>query len=192
MEFYGKAHGADVKRVWNLIVFTIAILYFLMDAIFATVAIPLSRWIAAHWVFERIHRWVLSLGPYPTLALFALPLIILEPVKPVAAYLVGTGHFVPGFAVLAIGEILKLILVERLFSVSRDKLLSIPAFAWAYRKYSAVKERLTSLEAWQLVLRWSRIARYAVHRYAPEQPDSLRSHDAYLPLTTTVARRQRN
>jgi hypothetical protein len=37
-----------VKRLSNIIVFVIAVLYFLMDAMFATVAIPLARWIAAH------------------------------------------------------------------------------------------------------------------------------------------------
>jgi hypothetical protein len=181
-----------VKRLWNFIVFAIAVLYFLLDAIFATIAIPLSKWIAAHWVFERIHRWVLSLRPYPTLLLFILPLVILEPVKPVAAYLAATGHAVLGLTVLAIGEILKLILVERLFSISRNKLLSIPAFAWAYGKYSAAKAWFTSLEAWQLVLRWSRIARYAVHRYASELRDSPRSRHDYPTLTTATARRQRN
>jgi hypothetical protein len=36
---------------------------------------------------------------------------------------------------LIVGEILKLVLVERLF-VGRDKLMSIPAFAWIYWKYS--------------------------------------------------------
>jgi hypothetical protein len=181
-----------VKKVWNFIVFAIAILYFVMDAIFATIAIPLSKWIATHWVFERIHRWVLSLRPYPTLLLFILPLVILEPVKPAAAYLAATGHAILGLTILAIGEILKLIMVERLFSVSHNKLLSIPAFAWAYGKYSAAKTWFTSLEAWQLVLRWSRIARYAVHRYASQLRYSPKSRDAYLPLTPAVARRQRN
>jgi hypothetical protein len=43
-------------------------------------------------------------------------------------------------------------------------LLSIPAFAWAYGKYSCVKNWLLSLEASQLALRWSRIARCAAKR----------------------------
>jgi hypothetical protein len=41
---------------------------------------------------------------------------------------------------LVVGEILKLVLVERLFSVSRHKLMSIPAFAWIYWKYSAAND----------------------------------------------------
>ena len=168
-----------MKRVWNLIVFTIAIIYFLMDAVFATVAIPLSRWMAARWCFERIHRWITSLRPYPTLALFVIPLVILEPAKPFAAYLIATGHVVPGFAVLAIAEILKLVIIERLFSVSRDKLLSIPAFAWGYGKYAAAKAWLTSLPAWQVAMRWRRDARVAAARLALEARGSSKRRQTY-------------
>jgi hypothetical protein len=71
------------KALTNLIVIAIAIPYFLLDAMFAAVAIPLSRWIAGHWAFARVHRWILSLRPYPTLLLFTVPVIVLEPVKPV-------------------------------------------------------------------------------------------------------------
>jgi hypothetical protein len=105
-------------------------------------------------------------SPYPTLALFALPLIILEPVKPIAAYLVGTGHIATGLITLGIGEILKLVLVERLFTVSRNKLMSIPAFAWAYTKYRVAMDAVTSTEAWQLVRRWNLVAKYLIRSHA--------------------------
>ena len=192
-----KPQGADVKRVWKLIVFAIAILYFLLDAIFATVALPLSRWIGAHRAFAGIRRWILSLRPYPTLALFVVPLIILEPAKPAAAYLVGTGHALLGLVILAVAEILKLVLIERLFSISRDKLLSIPAFAWGYGKYSVAKGWLTSLDAWQLAMRWSCVARNIVRRLATQLRDSPRNSEAYkrcqacLPITAMTARRER-
>jgi hypothetical protein len=102
------------------------------------------------------------------LALFAVPLIVLEPVKPVAAYFAGTGHIAMGMTVLVIGEILKLVLVERLFSVSREKLISIPAFAWTYGRYSQAKEWLESFEAWQTARRWRGLARRAVRSYVQE------------------------
>ena len=180
-----------MKRIGNVIVFTIAILYFLLDAVFATVAVPLSRWIGAHWAFARIHRWVLSLRPYPTLLLFVVPLIVLEPAKPAAAYLVATGHALPGLVVLAIAEILKLVLIERLFSVSRDKLMSIPAFAWAYRRYSAVRDWFTALETWQLAMRWSRAARDAARRVASERRGSSARRQLYLPIPAATSERQR-
>ena len=197
------------KRLSNMFVLAIAIPYFLMDAIFAAVAIPLSRWIAAHSAFARIHRWILSLRPYPTLLLFIVPVIVLEPAKPLAAYLVATHHAALGLSVLVVAEILKLVLIERLFSVSRDKLMSIPAFAWAYGKYAWVKNWLISLEASQPALRWSRIVRDTAQRLMLEarraagrdkrngrgnlQGNSRgkRQQNVWLPVRATAARQPR-
>jgi hypothetical protein len=185
------------KALTNLLVLAIAIPYFLLDAMFATAAIPLSRWIAGHWAFARMHRWILSLPPYPTLLLLTVPVIVLEPVKPVGVYLIGTGHATLGLSALAIAEILKLVLIERLFSVSRDKLLTIPAFAWAYGKYSAVKSWLMSFETWQLALRWSRTARAAAQRYRLETRGAsgdgrdARDRSDWLPIRATARQTHR-
>jgi hypothetical protein len=153
-----------VNRIIKPFVVVLAAIWFLADAIFSTIAHPLARWLGEHWMLFRLRAWIRSLRPYPSLALFAVPLIILEPVKPVAAYLAATSHMRLGLVVLVVGEILKLVLVERLFSLNRDKLLSIPAFAWAYGKYRVVMDRLESMEAWQIVRRWSRVARLSIRR----------------------------
>ena len=151
-----------MSRIIKPFVVVLAAIWFLADAIFSTIAHPLARWLGEHWVLFRLRAWIRSLRPYSALALFAVPLIILEPVKPVAAYLAATDHVRWGLIVLVVGEILKLVLVERLFSLNRDKLLSIPAFAWAYGKYRLVMDRLESMEAWRMVRRWSRIARLSI------------------------------
>src|SRR6201992_895136 len=152
-----QSSGNDVKYCWkrltSLAVLAIALPYFLLDAVFATIAIPLSKWIAGLGAFARIHHWVLSLKPYPTLLLFVVPLVVLEPAKPAAAYLCATHHTALRLSVLVTAELIKLVLLERLFTVSRAKLMSIPAFAWVYGKYAAMKDCLTSLEAWQAGLR---------------------------------------
>jgi len=54
--------------------------YFVVDGVFSHVTRPLTVWIAEKKIFER----VISLRPYPPLALFAVPVIILEPAKPLA------------------------------------------------------------------------------------------------------------
>jgi hypothetical protein len=151
-----------MSRIVKPFVVIVAAVWFLADAIFSTIAHPLALWLGEHWILFRLRAWIRSLRPYPALALFAVPLIILEPVKPVAAYLTATGHVGAGVIVLVVGEILKLVLVERLFSLNRDKLLSIPAFAWAYGKYRLVMDRLESMEAWRTVRRWSRLARFSI------------------------------
>ena len=101
------------------------------------VARPISRWIGRHLQFKRLRGWIRSLSPYCSLALFSVPVIILEPVKPVAAYLAATGQVVSGAVTFIVGELLKLVLVERLFHLTRDKLMRIPAFAWVYGKFAA-------------------------------------------------------
>src|SRR4051812_45542389 len=100
-----------VNRIIKPFVIVLAGLYFLADAIFATIAHPLARWIGEQRIFARLRTWIRSLRPYPSLALFAVPLIILEPVKPVAAYLAATSQVRLALMVLIVGEILKLVLV---------------------------------------------------------------------------------
>jgi hypothetical protein len=115
------------------------------------IAKPISNWLARHMVLRRLRVWIRSLRPYPSLALFSIPVILLEPVKPVAAYLAATGQMVSSVVTLILGELLKLVLIERLFSLTRDKLMKIPAFAWCYNKFSDAKAWLKSTEAWQAI-----------------------------------------
>ena len=143
-----------MKRILKSAVFVLATVYFIVDAVFLTIATPLARLMARQRVFVRFRKWIGSLRPYPSLALFAVPIIILEPVKPVAAYLIGTGQIAAGVSVLTIGEILKLIIVERLFKLCRRKLLKIPLFAWGYGHWRQGIDWLVSMKAWQAARRW--------------------------------------
>jgi hypothetical protein len=161
-----------LNRIFKPFVFLIAAIYFLVDAVFLTVAGPVARRLADLPVFDSLRAWIVSLRPYPTLALFMGPVLILEPVKPVAAYLTATSHIMAGLTLLLIGEILKLVLIERLFCISRDKLMSITAFAWCYDKLLQAREWLESLKAWQLTRRLSLVARRAVRGYILEMQAS--------------------
>jgi hypothetical protein len=76
-----------VKRMLKPVTYVLAALYFLVDAAFMAIAKPISDWLARHVVLRRLRAWIKSLRPYPSLALFSVPVIMLEPVKPVAAYL---------------------------------------------------------------------------------------------------------
>jgi hypothetical protein len=73
-----------VKRILKPVTYVLATLYFLADAAFMAIAKPLSDWLAKHVVLRRLGAWIRSLRPYPSLALFSIPVIMLEPVKPVA------------------------------------------------------------------------------------------------------------
>src|SRR3989440_12914274 len=139
----------SMVRVWNTPIFAFATVYFIIDGVFSYVTRPITVWLSKRKFLERVRRWVTSLGPYPSLALFAVPVIILEPAKPLAGYLIGTGHFFAGAVTFIATEVLKLTLVERLFQLNRDKLLSIPAFAWGYQYWRHMMDVIESLEVWR-------------------------------------------
>jgi hypothetical protein len=161
-----------MNRMFKPFVFLAAAIYFLVDAVFFTIARPVARGLARLWIFDSLRAWIVSLRPYPTLALFVVPVIILEPAKPLAAYLTATDHVISGLTVLVVGEILKLVLIERLFSVSRDKLMSIRAFAWCYDKLRQAHDWIESLEAWRLMRRLSLIAKRSVRSHVIEMKTS--------------------
>src|SRR5437588_7759798 len=102
-----------VKRILKPVTYALAALYFLADAAFMAIAKPISDWLARHVVLRRLRAWIRSLRPYPSLALFSIPVIMLEPIKPVAAYLAATGQMVGSVVILIVGELLKLVLIER-------------------------------------------------------------------------------
>src|SRR6185369_16431074 len=101
----------------------------------------------------RLHAWVEGLNRYVALSLVLVPLAILEPIKPVGFYLTAKGHLVSGGSVIAIGELVKITLVEQVIEITKPKLLSFRWFAWVYRHWEAVLDRLRSVKVWQAMKR---------------------------------------
>jgi hypothetical protein len=155
----GVAEKTPVNRVLKPLTFVLAAVYFLVDAVFIPVARRVSDWMSRHLVLRKLRAWIRSLRPYPSLALFSVPVIILEPIKPVAAYLAATGQVLISIVTLITGELLKLVLVERLFSLTRDKLMKIPAFAWGYAKFRHAKAWIEATDAWRTMRSLSQAAR---------------------------------
>ena len=126
-------HWSAVRRVLRIaltpVALALAILYFLIDGVvLAIIRVP-AAWVARQPAVARFMARIARLGPYPTLALLLVPVIILEPLKPLALYLIAKRYVIVGSVVLVVTELLKIVTVERLFNLSRAKLMSIPAFA---------------------------------------------------------------
>src|SRR3984893_16468215 len=171
-----------MARIWNTPVFILGTMYFIVDGVFSYVTRPITAWIAKKKFFERARRWIVSLRPYPALALFAVPVLILEPAKPLAGYFLGTGHFFAGAVTFITAEVLKLTLVDRLFQLNRAKLLSIPAFAWGYGYWRRMMDVVESLEVWKasrrLVHKTGQIlrTRWFQFKHAHAEPRTYGSH----------------
>jgi hypothetical protein len=131
------------------VLFIFAAVYIAVDELFLFITQPISVWLARQDWLRRVRRWIASLRPYQAAALFAVPFIALEPVKPGAVYLAATGHFALGATLFVGGELLKMLLIERLFDLTRDKLMSIPAFAWCYIRIRMVADWLQASALFQ-------------------------------------------
>lgn len=140
-----------MRRIGQAATYVLVVIYFLVDAIFVCLTRPISRWLGRHFEMPRLRAWIRSLPPYPSLALFSVPVILLEPIKPLAAYMAATGQMIEAALTFVGGEVLKLVLVERLFCLTQEKLMRIPAFAWVYGHYARIKAWLTATEIWQRI-----------------------------------------
>ncbi len=163
-----------LKGIFKPLVVVVAALYFVIDGLILAALKPLLKRILHLKLFRSIERRIESLGPYSTLAVFLIPLILLEPVKPVSAYLIASGHFVSGVVALVLGEVLKILIVERVFHIGRPKLMTIKAFAWTYDVVVGWLTWLQALLPWQVVrrrfrdmVRWMR----KLHRDARAQEE---------------------
>jgi hypothetical protein len=167
-----------VGEALKLVLFVVAAIYIAVDELFSLTTRPIAAWLARQDLARQLRRWITALPPYPALALFAVPLIVLEPVKPVAAYLAATGHFTTGAALFVSGELLKLVLVERLFLLNKRKLLSIAAFAWCYAHISELREWLKATAVFRsmrrLVGRAGSFVRDLVDRWTADDADEPR------------------
>ena len=143
----------------------IAIIYLIVDALFLTAVRPLSRW-ASRWpVVARLRNWVTTQNRYVALALVLLPLALLEPLKPLSIYVMAQGRLTTGAVMLVAGEIIKIVLVERLFQIAKPKLLTFPWFARGHQAWERWTAYLMALPMTQAVLRRYRRIRSRVVRW---------------------------
>jgi hypothetical protein len=122
-------------------------------------------------VRRMLHRFLNRLGPYQSLLILAVPLAIVEPLKLVALFVVGGGHFIAGVLVMICAYAASLFITERLFVVLKPKLLTLPWFAFGWRWFVTARDKLFS---W-LRRTWTRVRRngHRVPRGTPKPISAL-------------------
>lgn len=125
-----------IGRLLRPVVTLAALVYFLIDALVYWIVRPFACWVGALPVFAGFARWLSGLAPYPALLVVLLPLVLLEPAKWAGAWLLASGQTTTGLVVLTVAELLKITLVERLFHLTRDRLMTIGWVAWILNRVS--------------------------------------------------------
>lgn len=107
----------------------VILVYFLFEDLFLAWLRPLFRLLGRLAPFAALGRALKRLPPAAALVVIAVPFILIEPVKVFSVFWIGIGHVVSGAILLVLSYVVSLFVVERLFHVMRDQLLSIGWFA---------------------------------------------------------------
>jgi hypothetical protein len=101
------------------------------------------------WIEERIRR----LPPYAALASYAVPALLLVPVKLAALFLIAHHHAMLGLCVIIAAKVAGTAVLARLFALTQPTLMRLGWFARWYPRWKAWKDRVMdevrSSPAWQ-------------------------------------------
>ena len=93
---------------------------------------------ATAWIRRRIQQ----LGPYQSLVLLMVPVGLAEPLKVVALFVAGTGHWFSGMAIIVGAYAVSILIIERLFRVVKPKLMMIGWFARSWTRISSFPSKI--------------------------------------------------
>lgn len=81
------------------------------------------------------------IGPYTAAMLVLVPLMVVEPLKLVAVWIAGEGHWFTGAIVLVLAYAGSLLVVERLFRGLKPNILRAPLLARAWGSFVSLRQR---------------------------------------------------
>jgi len=93
-------------------------------------------------VLASARRRIQKLGPYQSMALLLVPVTLVEPLKIVALFVAGEGHWLTGTGMLVGAYAVSLLFVERLFRVVKPKLLTLSWFAKLWTRLVALRNKV--------------------------------------------------
>lgn len=115
-------------------------------------------------VLHQLEILIAKLPPYAALVFFAVPSLLLVPVKLIALYFISHGHALLGFLTIVGAKVAGTALVARIFTLTRANLMRINWFAWIYERFIAFKARIYGV-----------IKTTAVYRIAHRQMERMRA-----------------
>src|SRR5258708_40313915 len=89
-----------------------------------------------------LRRAIQKLGPYQSPALVLVPVTLVEPLKLIALFVAGEGHWLTGTAMIVGAYAVSLLVVERLFKVVKPKLMTLSWFARLWKWWVVFRNKL--------------------------------------------------
>jgi hypothetical protein len=150
----------------------------------------LARW--RPWA--RMETAIARLPPYAALVAFALPSVLLLPLKFLAVFLIAKGQLILAGLLFAAAKVGATALVARLFMLTRPALMQIGWFAWGYEAFvpwkNALEDYVRSSYVWRVGRVWKeRVKRTAAAQWRLMRPMVLRLREVARAAAARLAER---
>lgn len=126
---------------------------------------PVARWFAGLDLIRAMERRIARAAPLTVLAMLVIPLVVVEPLKFVSVFWAAGGHATEGTVVFVLAYLVSFVVLERIYTVGRPQLMTLPLAArvivWieavrrsilAHLPIAAIRRRV------QVLVRWARRA----------------------------------
>ena len=120
---------APLRFIGRVVLSILLILWTLLEALLFPLLRPLLDALGRLRLFEALGAAIGKLPPYVALLVFAVPFVIIEPIKAFALYWFGVGHFIQGGILYVLAHVASIVIVERIYHAAREPLLRIGWFA---------------------------------------------------------------
>lgn len=166
----GSGGGTILAR--RLVRYALAPFVFLAQLLAALIVLfeewgwrPLARfmaWLATFSPWAAVETWIKGLPPYASLAVFALPSVLLFPLKVVSLWLIAQGKLLSASALFVAAKMVSTAWIARVFMLTKPTLMQIGWFARAYTWFMPWKEHLFALIRSSWVWRYGRVIKMRV------------------------------
>lgn len=95
----------------------------------------IGRWPGLRWVEGAVRR----LPPWAAVLVFAVPSLMLLPIKLLALWTIGHGHVLLGMLIIVAAKLVGTAVLARLFTLTQPALLQLAWFAWVYTRWVRLK-----------------------------------------------------
>ena len=136
-----------------------------------------------------LESMIVGLPPYVALVVFALPSLLLLPLKLVAVVLIANGRIVMATGLFIVAKVVATALVARLFMLTQPALMQIGWFRWGYETAMPWKDALTDRVHTSWAWRVGRVVKERARRAVAAQWRRLRP--AMLEMRAALALRAR-
>ncbi len=152
-----EASPPPKRRLRTVLLFGGALL-FLFEEWLWIVCLRLFAWLGRLGVLRWVDARLVRLAPMGALCILCIPIALLFPVKVVGLWMIASGKFFGGCAVMLAAKVASTAIIARIFLTTRTQLLQMPWFARLYNVTCALRDRVHQWQmeqpAWRDAKKW--------------------------------------